>query len=274
MPPVARVRAFHAIVERVHEDIFAGQRRPGDRLPSEHLLGEQFGVSRAGVREALRVLELEGLVEVRHGYGGGVFVAEPNHTPILGALSVSLRLGQVDVAELYEARQLVEPSIARGAVEGDTTRLVQRLVANLEATDAALEGGAPVSALNREFHGILAEQASNRVLGLIMQALQELLESVDQRFPNSPALSRCALMEHRQILEAVCARDGERAERLMRGHLASLQGRLRRVADEPDGAPVRGANAAPLTSAGGLASEPLVQTSTTSSTNGSSNCTD
>jgi GntR family transcriptional repressor for pyruvate dehydrogenase complex len=270
MPPAARARAFHAIVERIHEDIFAGQRRPGDRLPSEHSLGEQFGVSRAGVREALRVLELEGLVDVRHGYGGGLFVAEPSHTPILGALSVSLRLGQVDVAELYQARQLVEPSIARSAVEGDTTRLVQRLVANVEATDKALGGEAPVSALNREFHAILAEQAGNRVLGLIMQALQELLESVDQRFPNSPALSRCALTEHRQILEAVCARDGERAERLMRCHLANLQGRLRRIADDPHTVPVPGPSPAPLTPAGGAASDPLDRAST-ASTNGSFN---
>jgi GntR family transcriptional regulator, transcriptional repressor for pyruvate dehydrogenase complex len=270
MPPAARARAFHAIVERIHEDIFAGQRRPGDRLPSEHSLGEQFGVSRAGVREALRVLELEGLVDVRHGYGGGLFVAEPSHTPILGALSVSLRLGQVDVAELYQARQLVEPSIARSAVEGDTTRLVQRLVANVEATEKALGGEAPVSALNREFHAILAEQAGNRVLGLIMQALQELLESVDQRFPNSPPQTRCALTEHRQILEAVCARDGERAERLMRCHLANLQGRLRRIADDPHTVPVPGPSPAPLTPAGGAASDPLDRAST-ASTNGSFN---
>src|SRR3954454_24605592 len=169
MPPASRTRAVHAIVERIHEDIFARRCRPGDRLPSEHVLGEQFGVSCAGGREALQVLELAGLVEARHGSGGGLFVAEPSHTPIMGALSVSLRLGQVDVAELYQARQLVEPSIARSAVEGDTTRLVQRLVANVEATDTALEGGAPVSALNREFHAILAEQPGNRVLGLILQ---------------------------------------------------------------------------------------------------------
>jgi GntR family transcriptional repressor for pyruvate dehydrogenase complex len=273
VPPAARARAFHAIVERIHEDIFARQRRPGDRLPSEHLLGEQFGVSRAGVREALRVLELEGLVEVRHGYGGGVFVAEPSHTPILGALWVSLRLGQVDVAELYQARQLVEPSIARSAVEGDTTRLVQRLLANVEATDAALACEAPVSALNREFHVILAEQADNRVLGLIMQALQELLESVDQRFPNSPAVSRCALTDHRQILDAVCTRDGERAERLMRCHLANLQGRLRQIADDPRAAPVPGPSPVPRPSAGGTASDHHEPTSTVSSTNGSSNPT-
>src|SRR3954454_19399174 len=270
MPPASRTRAFHSIVELIHEGIFARRCRPRDRLASEDVLGEQFGVSRAGVREALRVLELEGLVEVRHGYGGGLFVAEPSHTPILGALSVSLRLGQVGVAELYQARQVVEPSIARGAAEGDTTRLVQRLVANVEATDMALAAGEPVSALNREFHGILAEQAGNRVLGLLMQALQELLESVDERFPNSPAVSRCALTEHRQILDAVSARDGERAERLMRCHLANLQDRLRWIADDPHAALIAGSSLAP---AGATESDPREGTGFAASSNGSSTYT-
>jgi GntR family transcriptional regulator, transcriptional repressor for pyruvate dehydrogenase complex len=273
MPPATRARAFHAIVGRIHEDIFARRCRPGDRLPSEQSLGEQFGVSRAGVREALRVLELEGLVEVRHGYGGGVFVAEPSHTPFLGALSVSLRLGQVDAIELYQARQLVEPSIARGAAEGDTSRLLERLVANVEATDTALAAGVPISALNREFHGILAEQAGNRVLGLLMQALQELLESVDERFPNSPAVSRCALTEHRQILDAVSARDGERAERLMRCHLANLQDRLRWIADEPRAAPVPDSSAVPVAPDGGTAIDQRARTTSVSSSNGSSTYT-
>src|SRR4051794_28184068 len=78
MVRAARPRAFHAIVDQVRADVFARRRRPGDRLPAESLLAELFGVSRMGVREALRVLELQGLVEVRHGYAGGVFVAEPS----------------------------------------------------------------------------------------------------------------------------------------------------------------------------------------------------
>ena len=94
-----------------------------DRLPAESVLAEQFGVSRMGVREALRVLELQGLVEVRHGYAGGVFVAEPNGAALLGALEDSLRQGQVGADELYQARVLVEPAIARLAAEQDPDAL-------------------------------------------------------------------------------------------------------------------------------------------------------
>jgi GntR family transcriptional regulator, transcriptional repressor for pyruvate dehydrogenase complex len=222
-----RPRAFHAIVDQVRADVFALRRCPGDRLPSEAVLAEQFGVSRMGVREALRVLELQGLVEVRHGYAGGVFVAEPNGAALLGALEDSLRQGQVGADELYQARLLVEPAVARLAVEQAANALAERLADNVARTERALADGAAVSALNREFHRILAEHAGNRVLALMMQALQELLETLDERRPNTPAVSRCALQEHHQLLGAVRAHDGAHAERLMRHHLSRLEGRLR-----------------------------------------------
>lgn len=233
MVRATRPRAFHAIVDQVRADVFARRRCPGDRLPPEPALAEQFGVSRMGVREALRVLELQGLVEVRHGYAGGAFVAEPNGMALLGALEDSLRQGQVAADELYQARVLVEPAIARLAVAQDADALVGRLADNVARTERALTDGTAVSALNREFHRILAEHAGNRVLALMMQALQELLATLDERRPNTPAVSRRALQEHHQLLGAARAHDGAHAERLMRSHLSRLEGRLREVAGPP-----------------------------------------
>jgi GntR family transcriptional repressor for pyruvate dehydrogenase complex len=230
MVRATRPRAFHAIVDQVRGDIFAQRRRPGDRLPPEQVLSEQFGVSRTGVREAVRVLELQGLVEVRHGYAGGVFVAEPSCTPLLGALEVSLRAGQVSLDELYQARMLVEPAVACLAMERDREALAARLADNVARTERALVEGAPVSALNREFHAILADHAGNRVLALMMQALQGMLESQDERYPNTLAVSRCALREHQQVLGAVRAGAAGEAERRMREHLSRLEGRVRRLA--------------------------------------------
>ncbi|HEY7063525.1 MAG TPA: FadR/GntR family transcriptional regulator [Chloroflexota bacterium] len=241
MVRATRPRAFHAIVDQVRADVFARRRRPGDRLPPEAVLAEQFGVSRMGVREALRVLELQGLVEVHHGYAGGVFVAEPNGTALLGALEDSLRQGQVGADELYQARALVEPAIARLAVERDPPTLAAMLAANVERAERALADGAAVSALNREFHRILAEHAGNRVLALMMQALQELLETLDERRPNTPAVSRCALEEHRALLGAVQAGDGAAAEPLMRRHLSRQEVRLRgESAASPPDPPIMG----------------------------------
>jgi GntR family transcriptional regulator, transcriptional repressor for pyruvate dehydrogenase complex len=138
MVRATRPRAFHAIVDQVRADVFGRRRRPGDRLPPEPALAEQFGVSRMGVREALRVLELQGLVEVRHGYGGGAFIAEPTGTALLGALEDSLRQGQVGADELYQARVLVEPAITRLAVASEPDALAERLADNAARTEQAL----------------------------------------------------------------------------------------------------------------------------------------
>jgi GntR family transcriptional repressor for pyruvate dehydrogenase complex len=227
-PPAApgtrgpRARAFHAIVAQLQADIFAQRRRPGDRLPTEQQLGEQFGVSRTGVREALRVLELQGLVEVRHGYGGGVFVAAPSTRPLRGALHTSLRLGQVDVVELYQARMLIEPMLVRQAVERDAAGLAARLHTNIRAARAALAAGGHGFAVSREFHALIAAAAGNRVLGLLMQALLDLLDELEQQVPGSPAISCGALREHERLLAAIRAGDAAWAERAMAVHLQRL----------------------------------------------------
>ena len=85
------------------------------------------------------------------------------------------------------------------------------------------------SAINPELRLILAQQAGNHVLALIMQALQGLLESLDRRYPNTPAVSRRALQEHRQLLRAVRAGDAREAESLMHRHLCRLEGCVRGI---------------------------------------------
>jgi DNA-binding FadR family transcriptional regulator len=140
-----------------------------------------------------------------------------------------LRLGQCSVDELYQARLVLEPAVARLAVERAGAVLTERLGENVARTEQALDDGRSVSALNREFHAILADVAGNRVLAVMMHALQELLENLDQRFPNAPDVSRCAFDEHREIVAAVRAADGPQTEALMRGHLQRLQGHVRRA---------------------------------------------
>jgi DNA-binding FadR family transcriptional regulator len=80
-----RPRAFQAIVDEIRGDVFGRRLADGDRLPSEAAMAERFAVSRLAVREAVRVLELQGLVRVEHGFQGGVFVAESGSTPVTAA---------------------------------------------------------------------------------------------------------------------------------------------------------------------------------------------
>lgn len=224
-----RQRAFHSIVEEIRGDIVAGSRRPGDRLPPEQVLADQFNVSRTGVREALRVLESEGLVEIRHGYSGGVFVAASGLGPVLGALRTSLERELVQVSELYEARVQLEPGIARRAAERADEATLLRLRDNAERARATIARGSEAFAINLEFHAVLAQAAGNRVMGLVMQVVVDLLDKLDREYPTNPGVSRKALDDHMLLLEAMQEHDGERAERLMVEHLRELETRFVRI---------------------------------------------
>lgn len=229
-PP--RPRAFHAIVKQIRDDIFRGRRQPGDRLPPEQVLAEQFNVSRTGVREALRVLESQGLVHIRHGYAGGVFVAEGGLTPVLGALRTSLQLGQVEVNELYEARVLFEPILARLAAERGSDAILLQLEDNVARARAALDAGTDAYAVNLKFHTILAQASGNRVLAVVMQPLLELLHRSDRTYPTNRQISRKAVNDHVHLLAAIRARDVTGSERLMVKHLRDLKGRFARIQEQ------------------------------------------
>lgn len=220
----SRPRAFHPIVQQIRDDILRGRRKPGDRLPPEQTLAEQFRVSRAGVREAVRVLESQGLVRVRHGYAGGVFVADVDLAPVLGALETSLQRGQLQVNEVYEARALFEPALARLAVDRGDTTIIEQLEENVRRTKAMLGAGSDVFASNLEFHAILARAAGNRVLALVMQALLELLQWLDREYPTNRSISRRAVDEHSQLVGAIRAKDAARAQQVMVKHLRDLEG--------------------------------------------------
>jgi DNA-binding FadR family transcriptional regulator len=226
-----RPRAFHAIVEQIRDDIFRGRRQPGDRLPPEQVLASQFNVSRTGVREALRVLESQGLIHIRHGYAGGVFVAAGGLTPVLGALQTSLQLGQVEVNELYEARVLFEPILARLAAERGNDVIVKQLEDNVADARAALAAGTDAYAVNLKFHTILAQASGNRVLAVVMQPLLALLHRSDRAYPTNRQISRKAVNDHVRLLEAIRARDVATSEQLMVKHLRDLKGRFARIQD-------------------------------------------
>ena len=219
-------------MEELRDQIIEGRRAAGDRLPPEQVLAEQFGISRSGVREALRVLESQGLVQIRHGYGGGVFVREAGLDQVLGALDTTLRLGQVDVSELYQARLALEPALAVLAAERAAADFIRRLEENVQAAHGLIDRGRDAFGLNLEFHTILAEGAGNRVLGLFMRSVVELLERLDREYPTNRAVSRQAVDDHKSLIEALRTGDGAAAAAKMTVHLEQLEDRFEAIQRE------------------------------------------
>ena len=224
---VGTPRVYHHIVAHIERAIYDGTLANGDRLPSERELGRRFGASRVAVREALRALEHCGLLEVRQGSCGGHFVRAADASVVARDFRTLLRLGRLTAAQLTEARLMIEPEVARLAAERATDRDVKDLHAALDERDAVVAGGRNPRELDLDFHRRLALAACNPVHALAIQALVDLEADVVAPHGLLAEADRAEVeIAHTALLEAVEARDGDRARLIMQAHIADMQRRV------------------------------------------------
>lgn len=228
MPPVRerihrrRPRAFQRIVDQVREDIFRRRLAAGDRLPNEAELADRFEVSRLTVREALRVLELQGLVRVEHGFQGGAFVAESGTAPVTDALETMLRLEHLERAEIYAARRYLEPGVAALAARDLDPATARAIEVDIEESERRLASGKPAFRTNLEFHRLVAGACGNRILTLMTGAVLDLLAAAESRRPSDEKVNREACRAHATIFRALRLGDADRASSAMEVHLEWL----------------------------------------------------
>ncbi len=223
-------RASQDIVQQIKESIFAGKLAPGDRLPSEKELAEQFGLSRITVRDALRVLESQGLIGIKVGAGGGAFVANPSSKPLSNMLSDMLRLQGGTTKELVEARHVIETSIVTLAAQRATAEDLEAMRRAIAAARAARTAGDPrFTPHSVDFHMALAKAAKNQVLLVTVNSLQTFFhETLDRLLPDDRMAQR-AIEDHQKLLNAIAAHDVEQANRVMREHLNYFEKRVQKL---------------------------------------------
>ncbi len=224
--PVRVARASDEVVQQIKARIFAGGLATGDQLPSEKDLAEQFGLSRITIRDALRVLESEGLIEIKVGARGGAFVARPTTQRVSESLTTLLRLQQITIQELIEARLAVEPHVAALASQratGDDIAVMERAVESARAGRAA--GDPRFMPHSVAFHIGLAEAAKNQVLLFTVNSFRTPFHEALATLPADDMAER-AIADHQQILDAIKARDGERARLVMHEHIAYFAKRV------------------------------------------------
>jgi GntR family transcriptional repressor for pyruvate dehydrogenase complex len=208
------------IASDIVADIVARGLTAGDRLPTETAMLGTFEVGRASLREALRILEVNGLITIKPGPRGGPVVGELDPADLGRTLSFFFHLGRASFRELVEARLILEPVMARLAATSDDADLKSRLEGVLDReASAGLEDPEYIASAN-DFHYTVAGMSGNRVLDLIGRALKDLFtDRVSDRglFPpdQRPAVRR----EHRQIGNAILSGNAKRAETLMHKHM-------------------------------------------------------
>ncbi len=224
--PIRTRRAFEEICERIREQLALGVLKPGDKLPPERDLAQQLGVSRNVLREALRSLEMAGILRLRKGVKGGAFIREGDTSRMNEVMRDMLSLGTISVRELSEARINVIDLVVRLACVNARQRDFEALEANIERTDLATQEGRLLDRVecSREFYKLLAESTGNKVITMIVNSVTEIhMRFVYAKVASSGAATPRLTDKRRQFLSALRARDVAAATRLMRIHLESVQ---------------------------------------------------
>lgn len=220
-------RVSEVIVEQVRQLIRSGRLRAGDRLPSERELCERFGVSRVTVREALRVLEAGGLIQVRVGARGGAFVTSPSRTRLGEGLADLLQLSTVTAAEVTEARMVFELGIVPFVVERATEEDLQALERLCEEQQGALDDGRYNVEMSADFHVRVAACTHNTAVEMLVQSFHgPLLMSLKEAQIAEPLMGRVGTGEHLEFVRALRRRDAAAAEAIMRTHVERTASRV------------------------------------------------
>ncbi|MGJ9403440.1 FadR/GntR family transcriptional regulator [Arthrobacter sp. KK5.5] len=222
-------RAYETVLEAIEAELRSGSLKLGDQLPGERALAETHGLSRASVRDAIRILDVLGVVRTSTGSGpnaGAVIVSRPA-AGLAAALRLHVATRQLTVAEIVQTRILLETGAAEATKidpENDATRAKLAVAADLlkQMDDPAL-GRSDFHALDARFHVLLSSLARNAVIEAMMESLRlsisdYVAESIrsDEDWEPVAAVLRT---QHHGILGAVSAGEGQRASKLLREHI-------------------------------------------------------
>lgn len=218
---VRRRRLYEDIVQQFHALMRQGALQPGDRLPAERELAEQFKVSRSSVREAMQALELQGLVVSKRG--SGTFISRENLEAALDLVAANLNGGTAALPEVFEMRHLMEPQIAALAAERATAEEVGRLREILTEQQRQIDAGETGVAADTAFHFTLAVATHNSALVKVVSAIEDILQVSRDRSLQEPGRPERSLASHGQIVAMVERGDAAGARRAMNHHLTAIE---------------------------------------------------
>jgi GntR family transcriptional repressor for pyruvate dehydrogenase complex len=223
-------RAFDTICQKIRDLLAAGTLKPGDKLPPERQLAEQFRVGRSALREALRTLEATGILTLKKGAHGGAFIREGDPSRVTQVIQDLLHLRSISLENLTEARVFIQDVVVRLACQRATLADLAALDRNIELAERLTAQKSYNERLETsiEFYRLLAAAAHNPVLSIMVDALANILLSV-LRILISTGVSRprADLIETRRAFMAkLRAGDADGAAAEMKAHLISVHRQL------------------------------------------------
>jgi GntR family transcriptional regulator, transcriptional repressor for pyruvate dehydrogenase complex len=218
------------VLRQIQEQIASGRLKPGDKLPPERVLAQRFQVSRSSIRDAIQALQTLRLVRSRQG--GATAVCEISADSLVSPLSRALKQ-QGLVAELMEARKMIEPLLAARAATNATDQDVARLEDVLRRQAEKMRRGEPIIEEDSEFHYAIAVAARNGVVQRMVDMLMDLLRENRIRGMQGPGRPQRSLAGHRRVVDAIRRRDARAAQAAMLRHIREIEQILMRAAPQP-----------------------------------------
>ena len=217
---IRRSKVYEEVARQIQNHIFENL-KPGDVLPPERELAQRFGVSRSSVRDAIRSLELIGLLEPQQGRG--TVVCEPSGNAVMGSLTAVIMQKRKLVKELLDVRKVVEPALARRAAPHVSDSQIAELEQLLERQSSKVRNGELAIEEDNEFHYQIALAADNAVLLQIVDVLMDTLHETREKSLQTGGRLHKSLAGHRRILAALKHRDPAASEKAMRQHLEEIE---------------------------------------------------
>ncbi|TCS83586.1 FadR/GntR family transcriptional regulator [Tepidibacillus fermentans] len=214
-------KLYQEVLVQINEIIKEDDLKVGDRLPSERELAERLNVGRSSVREALRALELLGLISTRHGEG--TFIEESTSHHLVEILAFFILRDQKSKKDLLEMRKIIELDAVRLAAERMKKEQIQKIERLLDKTEQRIKSGLLPVQEDFLFHQYIALATNNYLLYRIWRSIIDFGRTILKDSLERHGRSEISIQEHRYILEALKMKDREEAERRMKMHLEKSQ---------------------------------------------------
>jgi GntR family transcriptional repressor for pyruvate dehydrogenase complex len=238
--PIKSPRTFEAVSNRIKKLIFDGVFKPGDKLPPEIEIAQQFNVGRQSIREALRILELSGFIAIQRGGGGGAIIKDTISSTISALFLDAFQLEKITIEELTVARIEIEKVVLKYAIENADQDDIKGLQENVREAREKIKNNIPVIDENIRFHTLLAKASKNHLFVIVVEAVTTAMRHfLSQLGPNSEysghpewfsentIKSSNTLAYHEDILNAIIEKKLDQALVILENHLQEVQNRLR-----------------------------------------------
>jgi GntR family transcriptional repressor for pyruvate dehydrogenase complex len=224
----AQKRTYDALLQDIESGLRSGRIKIGDQLPGERILAEKYGISRASVREAMRILDVMGILRSTTGSGpksGALIISEPS-AGLSSALRLHVASSRLPVSEIVEARILLETWAARTAVQQENPTGLEHARELLKAMDKIDIDREEFHALDAQFHLALSALAGNTVIETIMESLsgsiRDYIKDALVSLGQWPVVLEKLRAHHHAIFDAIEAGNGDLAADLLRDHIGWL----------------------------------------------------